>query len=432
MHDTADHVLIPAGDCISDALKLCCGEGDAERDERLSTGFNDLDRLTGGFERGEFITLASRAGEGKSSLALNIAFHASESTDCPVAYFSLEHSSRGIAERLLSLESGIPLAKIQEATLTDEEKRNLRSFQNELTSPHSNIYVCDKAFSSVADIREILLNGENRPMPRLIVVDGVKSLRPSYEGRINSGIYEDIVFLKQLARSMHASILVTAPLSRHPKNMAQAPSLFDLRETAAYEDASDIILLLDRNSVLYKDQDLPREETGRAQLIVAKSRRGERGYANLSFDEGCLSFTSSAFPVEGVEHVCDDVPCGTAANGGTDVSAQPAEAHQSEQLLNPEAIRDLAEKVFELDPGSLAGRRRGRYVQACRTVAVCVCKKHGYSYEEIGAAFKRDHSSIMYLAKSAEEKLEKGGPGALELRLGLISLDWAIEKEMED
>ena len=43
----------------------------------LPTGFDELNRRTGGFHGGELILIAGRPGMGKSSFAVNIAEHVS-------------------------------------------------------------------------------------------------------------------------------------------------------------------------------------------------------------------------------------------------------------------------------------------------------------------------------------------------------------------
>ena len=72
----------------------------------VATGFEGIDKLTGGFQKANLIVLAARPGVGKTSLALNIAQHIATEGAAPgggkraVAIFSLM-SAEELGERLM-------------------------------------------------------------------------------------------------------------------------------------------------------------------------------------------------------------------------------------------------------------------------------------------------------------------------------------------
>ena len=74
----------------------------------LATGFTDLDRLLGGLQRSDLITLAARPGMGKTSLALEIVRHTA-SKGATIAFFSLEMAANQLAQRLVSAECAIDI-----------------------------------------------------------------------------------------------------------------------------------------------------------------------------------------------------------------------------------------------------------------------------------------------------------------------------------
>jgi len=65
----------------------------------VPSGFEDLDRLTSGFQNSDLIIIAGRPSMGKTSFALNIAQYAAVEKNIPVAVFSLEMSKEQIALR---------------------------------------------------------------------------------------------------------------------------------------------------------------------------------------------------------------------------------------------------------------------------------------------------------------------------------------------
>ena len=63
----------------------------------VSTGFDDLDRLTAGFQPSDLIIIAGRPSMGKTALALNIGYNVAKNTGKGVAVFSLEMSKAQLA-----------------------------------------------------------------------------------------------------------------------------------------------------------------------------------------------------------------------------------------------------------------------------------------------------------------------------------------------
>jgi replicative DNA helicase len=73
----------------------------------VPTGFEELDRMTSGFQRSDLIIIAGRPSMGKTAFALNVAQHAAIEMDVPVAVFSLEMSKEQLAMRMLSSEARV-------------------------------------------------------------------------------------------------------------------------------------------------------------------------------------------------------------------------------------------------------------------------------------------------------------------------------------
>src|SRR6185312_2449421 len=101
----------------------------------LSTGLLDLDKMLGGLHPSDLIILAARPSMGKSSLAMNIAFHAARHyawepqvdgskktvNGGVVAFFSLEMSAEQLAMRLLAEVSGVPSDRVRKGEIDASE-----------------------------------------------------------------------------------------------------------------------------------------------------------------------------------------------------------------------------------------------------------------------------------------------------------------------
>jgi replicative DNA helicase len=84
----------------------------------LTTGYTDLDELTGGLQPSDLILLAARPSMGKTSLALNIARNValSKTMPVPVLVFSLEMSNDQVAQRLLCSEARVSQTSLRRAS----------------------------------------------------------------------------------------------------------------------------------------------------------------------------------------------------------------------------------------------------------------------------------------------------------------------------
>ncbi|HEY9704352.1 MAG TPA: replicative DNA helicase, partial [Allocoleopsis sp.] len=87
----------------------------------LSSGFYDLDGMTGGFQRSDLIIIAGRPSMGKTSFALNIAENISRKYKLPVAIFSLEMSKEQLTQRLLTSDCHIESKKLKSERLNLNE-----------------------------------------------------------------------------------------------------------------------------------------------------------------------------------------------------------------------------------------------------------------------------------------------------------------------
>jgi len=87
----------------------------------LPTGFTDLDRLLGGFQKSDLIIVAGRPGMGKTGFLLSVLKNAALLYRKHVAMFSLEMSNEQLVQRLISQQTGINSQKLRSGKLADEE-----------------------------------------------------------------------------------------------------------------------------------------------------------------------------------------------------------------------------------------------------------------------------------------------------------------------
>ena len=90
--------------------------------------------------------------------------------------------------------------------------------------------------------------------------------------------------LKGLAKELSVPIVVLSQLSRASEQRADHRlQLSDLRESGALEQDADVVIFIYREDQ-YADKDAPpTEQSGTAELIIAKQRNGPTGVVKLAF-----------------------------------------------------------------------------------------------------------------------------------------------------
>ena len=96
----------------------------------LPTGFDELNRRTGGFHGGELILIAGRPGMGKSSFAVNIAEHVSITDKKTVAIFNLEMPKEQIVNRIICSQALVNSNKIRTGDITGEDWEKIGAIVN--------------------------------------------------------------------------------------------------------------------------------------------------------------------------------------------------------------------------------------------------------------------------------------------------------------
>lgn len=274
------------------------------------TGFTDLDRLTGGFQEGTLVVLASRPYTGQTSLATSIAANAIRREPEPVygadmgmrevrqavAFFSLQHPKEQIVQRMISAIGHFPVGDLRGGSIRAEDwPRLVRSVDEVSRSP---LFISDSASTSVEDMRSALselvgkLRGTDMRLG-LVVVDHLGLMLPSVGSVPNreERASERLRTLKVLARDLNAPVLLLARLPRElERRHDKRPLLPDFEPSEPIEEFADMVMFLYRDEFYNPDSG----DKGVAEIIIAKHRDGPTGKVMLAFLESFGKFASIA------------------------------------------------------------------------------------------------------------------------------------------
>ena len=260
----------------------------------VPSGFVSLDRITGGWQKGDLIIVAARPAMGKTAFVTNMLRNAALDFDMPVGFFSLEMSSRQLAERLISSEAGIESHVFRKGTLTGDDMQRLASDEVQKLLK-SSIYIDDTAALNIMELRAKARRLCAKHQVQLIIVDYLQLMRGE-EKRSQSNREQEIASisrtLKSMAKELDVPVIAVSQINRAVESRQnRRPMLSDLRESGAIEQDADMVLLLYRPEYYDINEDEEGNSTkGLTEVIVAKHRNGPVGSIRLHFAEEYTRF----------------------------------------------------------------------------------------------------------------------------------------------
>ena len=235
------HISESFGDVINEIDRLERGEKTG-----ILTGIADIDNQTNGIRRGEYVILAGRPSEGKTSLALsmikNMALKGHK-----VGMFSLEMTKTELTFKLVSMlgtgEHVIPMTAFRgTSAITKKHLAVLPELLGALKN--SNVYVNDSARSTMTDI-EVELR-------RFVKSNGLDAVFIDYIGLVNSDamnakkrhelIQDFSMRFKNLFKELQVAGFVVVQMNRDSHN--KKPNMSNLAESSQLERDAHLIYLI--------------------------------------------------------------------------------------------------------------------------------------------------------------------------------------------
>jgi replicative DNA helicase len=256
------------------------------------SGFDDLDEITGGFQKGNLIIIAARPAMGKSALVCNIAENAALDPHLPrpVALFSLEMAESELAQRFVASQASIKGDELRKGRVAEQRWPKILNASQRLAS--APLWVDDSSDVGLLEIRAKArrLHSQCEGGLALIIIDYLQLMRTEsrYDSRVTA-IGELSRGLKILARELEVPVIALSQLSRAVEQRPdKRPQLADLRESGNLEQDSDLVMFIYRDD--YYDEES--ERPGEADLIIAKHRNGATGKVKLVFNADYPRFRS--------------------------------------------------------------------------------------------------------------------------------------------
>jgi replicative DNA helicase len=246
----------------------------------LPSGLGALDRMTGGFRRGELIVIGALPGRGKTAFGCQI-IAANAETKTATGVFSVEMSRSDIGRRLLAATGTISAVKIRNPhMMAPHEWPKLAESAAEIGS--WPVWLDDTGNLSVADLvtrAKILVS---RKGIKLLIVDHLQLVQAESRD-VRDRVSKVAEACRQIAKSEQIVVVLLSQL-RRPQNSNDIPTMLDLKESGDIEAAAHVVLLL------HSPESQDGSPTGEDLVIISKNRNGAKGPIPVRFNRSDLRF----------------------------------------------------------------------------------------------------------------------------------------------
>lgn len=286
---------LPVQDVIKDTVAEI--EANQDRTDGLSgvpSGFTGIDKVTLGWQESDLVIIAARPSMGKTAFVLTMARNMAVEHRIPVAFFSLEMSSKQLVKRLLVSETGLSSEKIRGGKkLQDYEIVQLHERIKDLTA--APLFIDDTPSISVYELRSKARRLVSNAGVKLIIVDYLQLMTgpPELRGMREQEVSNISRSLKAIAKELSIPVIALSQLSRDVEKRGgnRIPQLSDLRESGAIEQDADIVMFIHRPD--YYGTEEEGAVPGQAQIIIAKHRNGSTDVVPMIFRKNEARFVDA-------------------------------------------------------------------------------------------------------------------------------------------
>jgi len=244
----------------------------------LSTGFKDLNAVTGGLDRSELYVICGRPGVGKTALSLDVA-RTVALNGYKVLIFSLEMTAESVMARWASAMSGVSVRIIQRG-IGDAQAYIDAILRLSLLK---NLWIDDQPSLSPDQVRARALKiAREAGGLDLFVLDHGAKMSSDERGKNEATIEgRKTEAMKDLAKELRCPGILVLQLNRNVENRAdKRPRLPDLRQSGRHEEEATQVWGLFREDY-YDPEALSKDML---EVEVLKNRHGPCGTAMLHYN----------------------------------------------------------------------------------------------------------------------------------------------------
>jgi replicative DNA helicase len=246
---------------------------DPEKALGISTGFEALDALVGGFAECSKVVLAGKTSGGKSALAATFAESLAVRRKHSVAIFTFEMSARQYVQRIVQIHAGISARSMIGGKADMFKVGEFAKASEEVAD--SKLSVFDERLD-IAGIRARCIQIK----PRVAIIDYLQIVPEKKQKGENTTDKFDRMSneTKQLAHQLGITVIELSQLTFDEKH-----GTFKTRSSSGITNDADQLWVLE-------GKDDEEENVIEKRLAIAKQREGPRGHVDFKFEKPCTRF----------------------------------------------------------------------------------------------------------------------------------------------
>jgi len=274
----------------------------------LLTGYPSIDDLTCGISGNMYITIGAQSGAGKSSFALNIIRNLLKQGKGALL-FSLEMSEQQIMNRLISMETGIPLIKFKNKDrFSESEYKMIGAAINFYRN--ANLFINTDMTINTEEMISYTAQIKKKHGIDAVFIDHIGLLGKNEKGddpRLQLNFVSRNA--KRISKELDIPIFVVTQINRDASDqyLQKRPSISRIKETKAIEEDSDIVIMLHRLTKTDNGEIAPIEDQKKVMVYIDKNRDGALDEFKMLFDLDCQKFIDYKNIVPGYEIIKNDL-----------------------------------------------------------------------------------------------------------------------------
>ena len=272
-------------DCISDIQVRAANTGVPG----ISSGFQSLDGIIGGFEKGKVYVIGGRPCMGKEEFMLSLIINIIMESKLPVLVFSTNHQKTNYIQRLLAIHCDIPVMHLFQGMLEIHEWERFDKRVGDLVD--ASLFLHDSLDLPLNEFFETARNCIRDMNIHIIFIDCLQMIDfVKDDDNPSDRVAKVMLSLKQLAHLTNVPIVLGSMLSRGVEYRegieGKRPQLMDLMNSSFIEGLADVIMMVHRPEYyhIYLDDNC-RDLHGKIEIIVNKNALRPLDSILLDFNE---------------------------------------------------------------------------------------------------------------------------------------------------
>lgn len=243
----------------------------------VTWGIRDIDTITGGKCEGDLWIIGGRPGSGKSAMLCN-SILADGRAGVPVLFFEKEMNYQSLVERLVAIDSGVPIQNIRLGML---DKKQVEEIGLSMRKIREYPIYLDTSFSTdIHYMESTIFKYKASKGIKVVYLDYLQLLVDRGDNQ-TAELGQVSRMCKLMANDQKICVIAASQLNRGVEGRDnKRPIMSDLRQSGNLEEDADYVIGLYRDEYYAPETKLK----GLMEYIILKARNGPIGTITLKFN----------------------------------------------------------------------------------------------------------------------------------------------------